>query len=465
MRWLFRLGAALTLGLAAAALARLPFANGPTEWEWPWRPPEAAGWRLAAAAALALALVAVAWAGAAGRIRARAALALLVPLGWLFTMALAVATPAGFGRLAASLASRHSFGYVWDAALAPPSGELLADYPRASRRLEQHARTHPPGAILAVRGVDAVGRRLERLAGAGERGLLATAERALARERQRAVDRRRPAPVRLPSPWTVVLLAGLLPALSAAAALPLHALALRLGLAPGAALGAAALWTLVPARSLFTPSLDQALPLLLVGAAALAAGEGWAGKLAAGTLLGLAGLTSYGALAVAPLVAAAAWWSGDGRRAVLPLAAGFAVPWTALTLLAGYDPWISFAAAMEAHRAIAVAPRGYLTWLLWNPYDFALLLGPAVALPALGALAVRGPLRAIAALFWATLALLLVSGGVRGEVGRIWLPFMPWACLLAAAVLTRDEAPAGRSVFALQALLACVLAATMVFVE
>ena len=480
MYWLRRLGAALTLGLALAALARLPFANGPAEWEWAWRPPGLAGWSPAAAAAaglLAVALVVLARWAAAGRLAGRAALPLLALGAWLFTLALAAAQPGGFGRVAASLASRHSFGYLWDAALAPPAGELLADYPRAARGLNQHARTHPPGPLLALRGLDALGARLAALAPPGERGVLATAREALARERQRAGDRGRPVPARLPSPWTVVLLALLLPALSALAVFPLHALARRLGLAAPDALFAAALWALVPARSLFTPALDQALPLLLVGAAALAAGEGWARRLAAGAALGLAAFLSYGALAAVPLVAAAAWWGGgEGRRSRglaswAALAAGFALPWLALALFAGYDPGAAFAAALADHRALAVAPRGYLTWLVWNPYDFALLLGPAVALPAIGALAAPRPLRAVAVVFWGTLYLLLLTGGVRGEVGRIWLPFMPWACLLAAAaVLAPREEPAAvpsaaAALPTLQAVLLLALATSMVFVR
>ncbi|MGH9362106.1 MAG: hypothetical protein ACRD2T_09325, partial [Thermoanaerobaculia bacterium] len=107
-------------------------------------------------------------------------------------------------------------------------------------------------------------------------------------------------------------------------------------------------------------------------------------------------------------------------------------------------------------------PRGYLTWLLGNPYDFALLLGPAVALPALGALALPR-LRPTAAVFWGTLVLLLLAGSVRGEVGRIWLPFMPWACLLAAAACRDDR---GRLVVPpLQAFLTFALAASMVFIR
>lgn len=418
------------------------------------------------------------------------------------------AQPGGFARVAAALASRHSFGYLYDAALAPPTAELLADFPAASRRLNQHARTHPPGALLAVRAVDALGRRLEqRFPGRNETGFVATAREALERERQRARDRGRPAPEALPSPWTAILLALLLPALSAAAALPLHALARALGLSAAAALTAATLWMLVPARSLFTPSLDQALPLLLVLAAWLAAGSGrlrWAG---AGLCLAGACFTSYGYLVAIPLVAAvalaggvrASTTAGEDRagaagesavraarnvsakaagegtapwrwRAALWLAAGFLLPWFLLVLLAGYDPWAAFTTAMTEHRGIAVAGRGYLTWLLWNPYDFALLVGPPFALLALAAALARParPIAAPLAAWWGTLALLWLAGAVRGEVGRIWLLFMPFACLFAAAELARRDAlrPAPLlAVAAPQAVLAFALAASMVFVR
>jgi hypothetical protein len=47
------------------------------------------------------------------------------------------------------------------------------------------------------------------------------------------------------------------------------------------------------------------------------------------------------------------------------------------------------------------------------------------------------------------LALVLLSGGVRGEAGRIWLPWMPFACLFAAAAVSAGgPRRAGRSLSA-----------------
>jgi hypothetical protein len=114
-----------------------------------------------------------------------------------------------------------------------------------------------------------------------------------------------------------------------------------------------------------------------------------------------------------------------------------------LAITAGHDPWPALRTALSLHHRMAVAPRSYATWLLWNPYDFALLLSPAVLGLAAVALSRRTGWRPAAFAWWGSLVMLLLSGSVRGEVGRIWLIWMPFACLLAAgAAAQRDDAPA-----------------------
>ncbi|MBV8203037.1 MAG: hypothetical protein JOZ15_20665 [Acidobacteria bacterium] len=480
------------VALALAVWTRQPWANGPAEWRWEYLP--AGGLERGALAWLGI-LAALA---GLGLLRGRRRLAAWrgAPLaaaacGAVFTFALVAAQPGGFARVASALVSRNSFGYVWDAALAPSTSALLADYPAASAGLDQHSVTHPPGPLLAVRALGWLDRVLAPPAGDS---LPAPAAAAIEREVGRARSHGRPVPQPPPGPWTVAALAVLLPALSALAGWPLYLLARRLGQARETALLAAVLWQLVPARSLFTPSFDQALPALLVGAAWLAAGGGRARAVAAGVLLFAACFASYGCLAALPLVAAcavaaspraAAGWQRWGA-----LALGFAVPYLALFAAAGHDPWHALRAALALHHRIAVAPRSYATWLLWNPYDFALLLSPGVLGLAAGALlpaawqgggkpatdgaaarqtadgaaarqAAAGPGAAVPAAaatgprslatswrgsaalaawtWWALLALLLLSGGVRGEAGRIWLVWMPFACLVAAAAVAHGD--------------------------
>src|SRR5580693_3893713 len=582
---------ALGLLLAAAAMAaalwaHLPLVNGPLEWHWAYRPPGLAVTGLAIAAA-GVALVLLAAAGGSGEERWR--LAALLAGGAAFTFGLAAAQPGGFGRVLDALVSRNAFGFVWDAGLAPDRRALLADYPAASRDLNQHSLTHPPGPLLAVRALDRLvslcggaslhgagsaqaappatgagaagesrtrARRAEGAATAPGSALPAAAPkaapspagraaRAIARARIRAGYHGQPVPTHLPGAATVALLAWLLPAASLLAAWPLHRLALACGLGRRGALLAAALWMLVPARSLFTPSLDQALPLLLLSAAWLAAGAGSGPRgllrlAAAGALLWCASFLSYGCLAALPIVGAMAAASAAAKEtetasaaaqetvaasaaagatvaasapagptageqaaarraagllgpALSRLAAtglGLLAPWVVLALGTGFDPWQAFRAALRLHHEIAVAPRGYATWLLGNPWDFALLAGPPVlglAVAALGAArGRRGDPRALRGLdlgtsralgapavgalywsFWAVMAVLWLSGSVRGEVGRIWLPWMPFACLLAAATLERwgrEERAAAVALLLAQAALAVTLAANLEFV-
>jgi hypothetical protein len=479
--------AVATLGLIFLVSSQAPSANGPAEWQWPYRPPGLTGVGLVLAAALMIPLLY--WASHDRRTDWRWSLPLLVILGWALSLNLAQAQPGGFRRVFDALASRHTFGYVFDAGLAPDTRTLLADWPGVSAGLNQHARTHPPGPLLAVRALDLVGRRLPSEP-EGERGLISSASESLERETARAALRGRKTPRALPAPGTLVLLAVLLPFFSALAAWPLHRLAAGLGLEPGAALLAAALWLTVPARSLFTPSLDQALPLLLLGSAWMAVTGGRVRPVLAGVLLALSVFLSYGYLAAAPLIGLLALtariapsdeigprmsWRLARRfswdRALL-LAAGFLLPWIALAAFTGYDPVASFRTALEQHRAIAVVSRSYGTWLVWNPYDFLLLLGPAVLLLTAVALVGRSEARlpahrALVWGWWALLLLLIVSGSVRGEVGRIWLFLMPFSCLLAADEAVRRWGPRSLwtgALLVLEVALALILAGNLVFI-
>ncbi len=544
-RLLLLAAATANAALALAVWTRQPWANGPAEWRWEYLP---AGLAQASAAAwlvmlAALAGLGVLW-GHRRLARWRGAPLAAVVCGAAFTFALVAVQPGGFARVAGALVSRNSFGYVWDAALAPPTGELLADYPAASAGLNQHSLTHPPGPLLAVRALGWLDRVLpppclagpagegrgkgdesegrggggksegqgggdeRRSIGArpaeetGDTSLPSLSAAAIAREVARARSHGRPVPQPPPGPWAVAALAVLLPALSALAAWPLYLLARRLGQARETALLAAVLWLLVPARSLFTPSFDQALPTLLVGAAWLAASGGRVRAAAAGALLFAACFTTYGCLSALPLVAAFAVASpgaagarssraeisnegiarqsrneaeDEGRGTAgnearewhrwAALALGFVLPYLLLAVAAGHDPWHSLRTALALHHDIAVAPRSYATWLLWNPYDFALLLSPGVLGLAVAALvgslrgggptatAARSPGAAPKAgrlplwTWWGLMVILMLSGSVRGEAGRIWLPWMPFACLFAAVAVAgawhRTDAPEG----------------------
>ncbi|MEO8502428.1 MAG: hypothetical protein ABI609_00885 [Acidobacteriota bacterium] len=449
---------------AVAALVvwlQIAGANGPLEWRWEYHPLGLDPWCTAAAIALA---GVVAW----GASRANGiGVAIAIAGGALLSLALLAAQQGGLRRVSASLISPQVFGYLFDAGVAPPNGELLADYPAASPRLSMHARTHPPGPLLAIRGLDAMISALP-LPETQDGGQVAAARAAWDTEFRRARDHGRAVPRSAPSPWTVVTLAWLLPALSALVAWPLYGLARELGLEAESAAFAAALWLLVPARTLFTPSLDQAVPLLLV----LACWWALRGPVRvgfAGALLWLCIFLSYGFLPWVPLVVALVFWNPQREstrwKRIAALATGFLLPALGLWLATGYDALASLRAALEEHRLMAVATRSYARWLFWNPYDFALLLGPGVLLAALFVARpapLTAKLRVLTVALAALFLLLWLGGSVRGEVGRIWLFFMPFACLLGAATL---GGVARRALLAAQLVLLLALAASMIFVS
>ena len=127
-----------------------------------------------------------------------------------------------------------------------------------------------------------------------------------------------------------------------------------------------------------------------------------------------------------------------------------------LPLLLGHEPLEAARSSLSIHRSVYTAPRSYGLWLPFNAWDMALFVGIPIALLAIirstGSLAaiVRGgwtwPARAVQRIppVLATgLVLLILSGVVRGEVGRIWIPVMPLILIVATTRETDVHAASG----------------------
>ena len=252
----------------------------------------------------------------------------------------------------------------------------------------------------------------------------------------------------------------LLVLLGAVTAWPVARLARALGVGILPAGRLAVLWSLLPGPALMTPQFDQALALLVAGATALllaaSGGAGFRWAAGAGILGGVAVLTSYGAvvfLLIGGLAAIASRGDrGIGLRRSLAVAglasAAAGVVAIAIPALLGHEPLRALTAALSLHRELYTAPRSYLLWLAFNPLDLALFLGVPVAAGGLLALA-RSVRRRDAGAGTASLdrfrrvvfggvAVVLVLGVTRGEVGRLWIPLMP---LLLVASAGGPDAP------------------------
>ena len=182
----------------------------------------------------------------------------------------------------------------------------------------------------------------------------------------------------------------------------------------------------------------------------------------AGALTGVAVFFSYGAPLLVALGAAAAAAPALGtprgrRRAAVFAAVALAVAlgFFFLPVLAGHDPLASARAALAIHREQFTAHRSYRLWLVFDLLDLALFLGVPVVL--FSFMLPPTPFRLAAA---GGVLLLVASGLIRGEMGRILVPLMP--VLLAACVVSgpRARAPAGEPSAASALVLGTLLAVT-----
>jgi len=217
------------------------------------------------------------------------------------------------------------------------------------------------------------------------------------------------------------------------------------------------LWLFCPSPTVMVPSLDQLQTLMVASSFALllvaqSAAATWAGLSAGagGVIAGLALFVSYGTapmLATGLLMAGGSVDSAEGRRryalTALCFTTGAAVALLAPVLAFGF-PLISTAVeGLRAHREFTVT-RSATLWLRYNVLDFAMWFGVAPTVAVAATLFDQGR-RDIA---WrlamcACLGVLVsdLSGTARGEVGRLWMPFMP---LMFVAAWTPSTLPRPR---------------------
>ena len=448
------LAAATLLVLVAARRDGWPYLRGPApyppEWQWGYAPKGASIGRLAPVvglAALLLGLAALARHAAAGRGASWALLTTCALAGSGLQVALLDLEPAGaVAELERRTTSGSFTSHFKVAGGVEDVGDFLSRHHEllpAYRHGALHAATHPPGPILYYVWLRRLAARLPGVVAA-----LGGEERAVA-----------------------VGGAVLLGLLGAVACYLVAALARALGAPAPAALRAAVLWTLVPGLCLMVPELDQALALPVTSAVALAAvalgsgppAPGFAVLAAgAGALTGIAAFFSYGApllvLLGAAAAAAPALRTADGRRrAALFAAVAAAVAGACFFLpaLFGHHPIAAARTALAIHREQFTAHRSYRLWLFSDLLDLALFLGVPVILFAWWL--PRTSFRLAAA---AGVLLLVASGLIRGEMGRILVPLMPVLLVACVVAKPRPGAPQGEPSASAAMVLGALLAAT-----
>jgi hypothetical protein len=154
-------------------------------------------------------------------------------------------------------------------------------------------------------------------------------------------------------------------------------------------------------------------------------------------LAGIASFFSYVLLAI-PVWAVLCVARRDGVRRAAWLAAGALaaglVVTLVLNLLWGYDPIAMLHSVRGIYAKGAAAHRPYAFWVFGSPAAFLALLGASIAWLAARAVG-RGEPAGLA--LAAVIVVATLGGFTKAETERIWLPFVPLACVAAASVGVR----------------------------
>ncbi len=156
-------------------------------------------------------------------------------------------------------------------------------------------------------------------------------------------------------------------------------------------------------------------------------------------------------------------WAGIAKQA-LAFGLGAASLWLLLWVMWGTAPWEIASVGLGQHYELVTTLRRYDWWVVWNLIDLLVFSGWPLFLGFLGSLwlawrlAHEGKATAVELLSVGLLILIVVidlSGSTRGEVGRIWLFFMPLLAFPAARFWS--EALPGRGPAVAVAGLQCLL--------
>ena len=373
--------------LGAAPLVGRSFRDG-----WDWR----FGWALVGAAVVAGVVVAAVSTGWAERVRLRTLVASASITAAAFAVVLALADGAD-GVLHGAVDPTEYLAGLRD---APPAGEFVGTFVDRIDDYSVHVRGHPPGFVLLLKVVHALGLR-----GAWPVAALSIA-------------------------GAGVVVAAVLTTVWAVAG---PGWVRRC--APFLVLSPYALWLVTSADAVYTAVGASGVALLALGLRAHRARSVVVG-LTGGLLLGALLFGTYLGAVYLVLPSALALRGLRQRRfaATIGAAAGIAV--VVLAFLAAGFWWVD-----GAHRTRVEYWEGTAQFRHWGYFGWSNL---AAALIAVGPAAVAGIVRLRDRRMWwlvggalAALTVSHLSQYTRGEVERIWLLFFPWLALAGGALAVR----------------------------
>jgi hypothetical protein len=168
--------------------------------------------------------------------------------------------------------------------------------------------------------------------------------------------------------------------------------------------------------------------------------------------LAVASFFSYAVLAMGAW-AALVRWLRDGWRPAFAVGAAcgvaLAVFYVGLWALTGFELIDVVRATEEVYRESVARLRPYAFWLFGSPAAFLAFMGLPITWYAARALGERHP---VAVALAVVILISAVGGFTKAETERIWLMYVPIACVAAAAVLPRERLPLVLGLLAAQSL-------------
>jgi hypothetical protein len=266
---------------------------------------------------------------------------------------------------------------------------------------DTHVAGHPPGALLLFVG----------LVGVGLGGAFASA-------------------------LTITLIGSTTPVAVLVTLRLLHADDVARRAAPFLVLAPAAIWVAVSADGVFAAVAAWGLAAVAAAAVSRSRRGVWGCGLLGGLLLGCCLLLSYGLLLLAPLVLAVLL-AGRSWRPLPAVAVGAVLPVLVFAAY-GFRLWEAYPVLSDRYWAGIAAGRPASYWLWGDLAALAISAGPALGGGLGSLLAGRGRSPRVVLLLVTAAAVAIVVADVsrmsKGEVERIWLPFVPWL-LLGCALL------------------------------
>jgi hypothetical protein len=256
-----------------------------------------------------------------------------------------------------------------------------------------------------------------------------------------------------PGQWASAWFGALMPAWASLGVLPLYAIAKRLPSTNESARGVALWYPLIPALGLFAPTWYTFYPMwMLITFWLLVTGIENRSPLRlilAGVVMGLSTFMAYAFVPVLGFFGAYTlahyWWKERpaGLHWSRPIitgiwfGVGLALPWLIYWIASGDTPFSLLAASLNLHLELE---RPYLPWVFLHFWDWMLFNGVVFFLAWLVGLGLwrrkeHVPLVGLALLV--AMVVLCISGTARGETGRVWLVFTPFALLAAGEAFSR----------------------------